>query len=76
MIKMEYYKTRNDGVALYRTYSDSNKYIIQIETNRRYTEAIDVYPIRYTYKETEYEIGQEPKETINTKFSQLFKVNK
>lgn len=57
MIKMEYYKTRNDGVALYKTYSNNNKYIKQVETNRYYTEAIDVYPLKYTYVETEYDLS-------------------
>lgn len=28
MILTEYYATRDDGVRLYKTYSDNNKYII------------------------------------------------
>lgn len=51
MIKQEYYETRYDGVILTRTYSDENKYILQIETNRKYEDAIDTTPVRYTYKE-------------------------
>lgn len=55
MIKQEYYKTRNDGVVLFKTYSDTNKYVKQVETNRVYPVAIDVYPIKYTYIEVEKE---------------------
>jgi hypothetical protein len=59
MIKTEFYRTREDGVDLYRTYSDSNKYILQVETGIEYDEAIDVADengnIRYTYEETEKE---------------------
>lgn len=51
MIKREYYTTRSDGVNLYRTYSDSNKYIIQEQTGIEYSEAIDVENAPYTYVE-------------------------
>ena len=63
MIKTEFYGTRNDGIDLYRTYSDENKYILQIETGIEYEEAIDVADengnIRYTYEETDKEIERE-----------------
>lgn len=63
MIKTEFYRTREDGIDLYRTYSDSNKYILQVETGIEYDEAIDVADengnIRYTYKETEKNIERE-----------------
>ena len=52
MIKKEYYMTRNDGVKLYKTYSDSNNYILQVETNVEYDIAIDVEDAPYTYVET------------------------
>jgi hypothetical protein len=39
-----------------RTYSDENKYILQVETGYKYSEAIDVTPLRYTYIETDVEI--------------------
>ena len=42
--------------TLLYTYSDSNKYILQVETNTKYDEAYDVIPCRYTYVETEEEI--------------------
>ena len=60
MIKTEFYRTREDGLDLYRTYSDINKYILQVETGIEYDEAIDVSDkngnIRYTYEETEKDI--------------------
>ena len=52
MIVREYYKTRKDGVDLYKTYSDNGLCIRQIETGEIYSEAIDVWPIVYTYEET------------------------
>lgn len=44
---------------LLHTYSDSNKYILQVETNVKYGEAYDIIPCRYTYKETEETIEEE-----------------
>ena len=51
MIKQEKIKIGNR--KLLHTYSDSNKYILQIETNVEYNDAYDVIPCRYTYKETD-----------------------
>lgn len=36
MIKQEYYKTRDDGVKLYKTYSDITPTIKQLPTNITY----------------------------------------
>lgn len=58
MIVREYYKTRNDGVKLYRTYSDSGLLIKQNETGNVYDEAIDVENAPYTYSETEEKIEE------------------
>ena len=52
MIKKELFKTRADGVKLYRTYSDENYRIKQVETGNIYDEAIDVEDANYTYEET------------------------
>lgn len=52
MVVREFYKTRNDGVKLYRTYSDSGLLIKQNETGAIYDEAIDVEDTTYTYSET------------------------
>ena len=44
---------RFDGVALYRTFSDANFRIRQVETSAIYDEAIDVDGAPYTYEETD-----------------------
>ena len=53
MITREYYDTREDGVVLYRTYSDTNHYLRQVETGAIYEEAVDVESANYTYEETD-----------------------
>ena len=53
MIVREFYRTRKDGVNLYRTYSDEGFYILQNETGIEYDEAIDVENAPYTYSETD-----------------------
>lgn len=53
MIVREHYKTRSDGVELYRTYSDARCLIRQVETGAEYSEAIDVANATYTYTETD-----------------------
>ena len=53
MLVREYYGTRKDGVKLYKTYSDSNKYILQVETNVEYDIAIDVESSNFVYIETD-----------------------
>jgi hypothetical protein len=52
MIVREEYKTRSDGVKLFRTYSDENRKMIQNETGIVFTEAIDVENAPYTYSES------------------------
>lgn len=56
MIVTEFFKTREDGVTLYRTYSDKGLKIRQIETNIVYDEAIDIESASFTYEETEIDI--------------------
>ena len=53
MIVREFYTTRKDGVKLFRSYSDNNMYIRQVETGIEYSEAIDVENAPYTYEETD-----------------------
>lgn len=62
MIIREFFKTRDDGVNLYKTYSDSNKYIIQMPTNIEYDVAIDVEDAPYFYVESDKEIEKEEEE--------------
>ena len=37
---------------LIRHYSDKEMMILQVETGAKYADAIDLYPCRYTYEET------------------------
>lgn len=50
-IVTEFFKTRNDGVNLYRTYSNEGKKILQVETDRIFEEAVDIEGAPYTYVE-------------------------
>lgn len=52
MIVRLFYKTRKDGVNLYRTYSDLGQTIIKQQTGTEYDEAIDVENAPYTYIES------------------------
>lgn len=60
MLKQE--KIIINNMELIRTYSDENKYIIQLETGIKYIEAVDI-PNKYTYIESEEEIN-EPEEEL------------
>lgn len=53
MIQREYYATKENGVVLYRIYSDENKKIMQKPTMVVYDEAIDVEGAAYEYEETD-----------------------
>lgn len=59
MIVREFYTQRKDGVNLYRTYSDANKYIKKVGTNEEYSEAIDIEGAPYEYVETDKDIEDE-----------------
>ena len=56
MIKTEFYKTREDGVNLYRTFSDQNVKIRCEQTDSIYDEAINIENRGYTYVETDIPI--------------------
>jgi hypothetical protein len=58
MIVKELFKTRKDGVKLYRTYSDCGLQLLQEETGIIYDEAVDVETANYTYSETGIPIEQ------------------
>lgn len=66
MVKTEFYATRKDGVNLYKTYSDNNKYIRRVGTDELYSEAIDIEGIGNTYEETDkdIEVVEEPTEFV------------
>ena len=58
-IVREFYRTRKDGINLYRTYSDEGFKIHKLNTNEYYDEAIDVENAPYEYEETDEKINQE-----------------
>ena len=62
MIKREFYRTREDGVNLYCTYSDEDFKIHKIGTDEFYDEAIDVENAPFEYEETNEKIEVEETE--------------
>lgn len=53
MIQKEFYRQREDGVSLYRTFSDENKYLRKVGTDEVYIDAIDVEGAPFAYEETD-----------------------
>lgn len=53
MIVREFYRKREDGVNLYRSYSDKNVKIRKVGTDEVYDEAIDIESASYVYVETD-----------------------
>lgn len=68
MIIKEFYKTRTDGVNLYRTYSDKGLKIRKVGTDEIYDDAIDIENIPYTYEETDILIDYESDEATETDY--------
>lgn len=62
MIVKEFYRTRNDGVNLYKTYSDKALMIQKVGTNEIYDEAIDIQGAPYVYTETNIPIEKTEEE--------------
>lgn len=73
MIIKEFYETRDDGVNLYRTYSDEGYYIIQNETGAEYEEAIDAEGAPYTYSETDKRIEEAAESATYAELAQVYK---
>ena len=59
-IVREFYEEREDGVKLYKTYSDENFKILQHPTEIEYDEAIDIENTYFDYTETDTPIDEEP----------------
>lgn len=59
MIVKEFYRTREDGVNLYRTYSTDGFAIHKVGTDEIYDEAIDVESAPFIYEETDIPINEE-----------------
>lgn len=53
MVVKEFYRMREDNVALYKSYSSKGHYIQKVGTDEVYTEAIDVENAPYVYIETD-----------------------
>lgn len=53
MIIKEFLETREDGVNLYRHYSDKGVMLRQVETGILYGEPIDIEGAPFTYEETD-----------------------
>ena len=66
-IVREFYKTRKDGVNLYKTYSDEGYMIHKIGTEETYLEAIDVENAPFEYEETTEKIETEELSEIEQK---------
>ena len=62
MVIRELFIINEDGTKLYKTYSDNNKKILQVETGIVYDEAVDIDTSIYTYLETDEEIETEEEE--------------
>ena len=62
MIQRETFAVREDGVTLWRAYSDHSLMIQKVGTGERYTEAVDIENSGYAYIETDIPIddGEEP----------------
>lgn len=63
-IVKEFYITREDGVNLYRTYSDEDFKIKKIGTDEIYDEAIDIETSNYEYEETTEKIEHIEREEL------------
>ena len=62
MIVKEFYKTREDGINLYRTYSDEQYMIQKVGTEEIYDEAIDVETANFEYVEIDKKIEKKIEE--------------
>ena len=58
-IVKEFYKTRNDGINLYKTYSNEGYIIHKLNTEEYYSEAIDAKNTSFEYEETTEKIETE-----------------
>lgn len=52
-IVTEFYRTREDNINLYRTYSNEGVLIKKVGTDEIYEEAIDIEDSGFSYEETE-----------------------
>ena len=60
-IVKEFYRTRNDGVNLYKTHSDNDVMIKKVGTDEVYATAVDVEGAPFTYEETDIPVKKPEK---------------
>ena len=72
MIVKEFYREKQDGIKLYKTYSDENKYIIKVGTDEEYIEAVDLEDAPYSYVETDKYIQTQETSVIDNYYEQDF----
>lgn len=58
MVITEFYRTREDRINLYKTYSNENYKIKQIQTGNIYNSAIDIENSGFSYEETSEKIEE------------------
>lgn len=62
MIITEYYRTREDGAVLYRSFSSEGMMIIQKESGKLYSEAVDPGSMKREYIESTQPVNSEVNE--------------
>lgn len=65
MIKKDFYKTREDGVALYHIYSDTDHKIKKVGTEDIYDDVIDVEGANFEYEEIDEYVELEGASTLD-----------
>lgn len=65
MIKKDFYKTREDGVALYHIYSDTDRKVKKVGTEDIYDDVIDVEGANFEYEETDEYVDIEGAESYD-----------
>ena len=64
MLKREFFQTREDGVKLYRAFSDSGLLIKKIGAGEIYSEAIDIEADGFSYLETDIPVPENDELTV------------
>lgn len=64
MIIVENLGAREDGVILYRRYSDKGVMLLQVETGIMYEDPVDVENAPYTYEETNVSIEEDSESQV------------
>ena len=65
MLQKEFYRNREDGIKLFRVFSDEGKYIRKIGRTENYREAVDIENANFFYEETNELIPVEVEEVVD-----------